>query len=56
MPRESKDRGPIAAPRDGPIQPGSPLYRLLQMVARAIAQDYQEDGPAARPDAAPEKE
>jgi hypothetical protein len=43
MPRKPCHPHPTQAIRDGPVQPGSPLYRLLELIARAIAQDL-EDG------------
>jgi hypothetical protein len=38
MPSESKHQDPDHASQQGPVMPGSVLYRMLQMVARAIAE------------------
>jgi len=47
---------------DGPVAPGSPLYRLLELVACAVAQATRTDGepprrtrPASLPDAGDER-
>ena len=45
-------RGPAAPPRAGPVRPGTPLYRLLQMIARVIAADRSTDRSLAEPDEA----
>ena len=55
MPRRTNRQRSAAAPRVGPIRPGSPLYRILQMIARAIVQGGREDGHAMLSDAAPRK-
>jgi len=52
MPRETKPRGPTPVARDGPVRPGSPLYRLLLMVATDIAVSEPEGRRPARPDGA----
>jgi hypothetical protein len=31
---------------DGPVKPGSPLYRALEMIAREIAKDLENDSPS----------
>lgn len=49
MPREPGRRKPTVPPRDGPVRPGSPLYRLLRMIAREVAKDHADDRPPARP-------
>lgn len=54
MPGRLDRRGPAVAPRAGPVRPGSPLYRLIQMIAREIARDHRQDRPEGGPDAAPE--
>jgi hypothetical protein len=56
MPREANRRSSTGAPLDGPVQPGSPLYRILQMVARAVVHGRLEEGRATQPDAAPQEE
>ena len=55
MPREPSRRGPTATPRDGPVRPDSPLYRLLRMIAREIAKDSTDGRLPVSPDDAPEK-
>jgi hypothetical protein len=55
MPREPRAKKPFAVPRDGPVRPGSPMYRLLQMIAREIAEAAPEDRPPTSPDEGPEK-
>jgi hypothetical protein len=42
MPRRPVRRGSTGGSRAGPIRPGSPLYRLLQLIAQEIVRD-QED-------------
>jgi len=49
MPREPRRRGVTPEPRDGPVTPGTPLYRMLRMIARLVA----EGGPGRRPPAGP---
>jgi hypothetical protein len=55
MPRGPRGTRSTATPRDGPIRPGTPLYRLLQMIARQIADGDLKDRPRASPDDAPPK-
>jgi hypothetical protein len=49
MLREPNLRGQAGAPRGAPVQTSTPLYRLLQLIAREIAKDLdsrrQEDRP-----------
>jgi hypothetical protein len=41
MPRQRKHRKSDTAKREGPIQPGSPLHRLLQQVAQEVAKTLE---------------
>ena len=50
MPRETKPRESTPVALDGPVRPGSPLYRLLLMVATKIAEGEPEGRRPARPD------
>jgi hypothetical protein len=42
---EERSRKPSShlAHNAGPVQPGTPLYRLMELIARAIAQDLERD-------------
>ena len=55
MKRKSHQRTPDEAPRDTPVKPGTPLYRLLEMIAVAIVKDEIGDGPPDGPVQAAEK-
>jgi hypothetical protein len=50
MPKASARRKPTALLREGPIQPGSPLYRMLEMIAREIAREAAGARPTASHD------
>jgi len=41
----AKPRNPAIHTRSGPIAPGTPLYRALEMVARQIAKAASRDKP-----------
>ena len=49
MPKRRDDRGQGPAARRGPVEPGSPLHRLVEMVAGAIAADGTAPIPKAVP-------
>jgi hypothetical protein len=55
MPRGPRRGEPTGARRDGPVRPGSPLYRLLELIAREIAKDAAENRPARSPEEVPKK-
>jgi hypothetical protein len=42
MTREPTRVNPSAMERDRPVQPGSPLYRILEMIAREIVKDLEK--------------
>jgi hypothetical protein len=46
MVQRCKARKANAAATGGPIEPGSPLYRALEMIAQAIAKSLDENSPA----------
>ena len=48
MVREPKGSKHHEAPRPGPIQPGTPLYRALEMIARAIVEKQETESPPVR--------
>jgi hypothetical protein len=45
MPREPNVQGQAGAPRGAPVLPGSPLHRLLQIIAREIVKDRDRRSP-----------
>ena len=46
MSQRRSARRPTATAAAGPIKPGSPLHRALEMVAQAVAKKLDETGPA----------
>ena len=46
MTKQPKERKTNAKARTGPVQPGSPLYRALQIVAQEIAKDLESNVPS----------
>jgi hypothetical protein len=48
MPRRRKHPKSDSPQRAGPIQPGSPLHRLLQQVAQEIARTLENRRPQKR--------
>lgn len=53
MPTDRKDRKHHRPVRSGPIKPGTPLYRILQMIAKRIVDrsesesSHKTEGPPA---------
>jgi hypothetical protein len=47
-------RHPEEPPKEAPVRPGTPLYRLLELIAREIARDLEGDRPGVA-DERPEK-
>jgi hypothetical protein len=41
MARQRRNPKSIEVRREGPVKPGSPLYRLLQCIAREVAKELQ---------------
>jgi hypothetical protein len=45
MPQRPTSRKPAATEPVGPVKPGTPLYRALEMIAQAIAKKLDECPP-----------
>lgn len=43
MPGKTRGRKPHTMRKDGPVKPGSPLHRLLEMIAHEIVKDLNTD-------------
>ena len=43
MPHKQANRNPVADREEGPVKPGTPMYRLLQLVAREIVRTLAQN-------------